>query len=106
MASNLSVRFVANFIITVVQTVLDEDTGQLVVREKPFHIESGDSYQISQYQRSEDNKVDLHFPDSSPLAGVAHRIEGDYCEVIEPKTSSSVSAKVTSGCGGCNKKKA
>jgi len=102
--AEINVRFLANFILPVVQTVIDEETGELRVQEKSVHIEAGDTYRISQYQRSPDDKVDLHFDDSSPLNGVAHRVEGDYCEIVEAKTH--VTAKVTTGgCGGCGNKK-
>ena len=97
----MKVRFLNNFIMTVIQTIVDKD-GSLAIQENPFHISVGDVYDVVQYERHADDRVDLHFPDSSPLAGVAHNVEGDYCEVREP---SAAKPRVT-GCGGCggNKK--
>lgn len=100
MAKNkIHVRFLNNFILTVVQTIVGKD-GKMVVKDKQFHIQLGDVYPVEQYQRHPDNKVDIHFPDTCPLAGVAHRIEGDYCELHQP---ASVKSTVT-GCGGCGNK--
>ena len=94
------VRFVNNFIIAVVQTVEDDD-GRLVAREKSFHIHLGDTYMLSQYEEHDDGRVDLHFPDSSPLAGVAHNVEGDYCELRNPPIKQKATTKGVAGCGGC-----
>jgi hypothetical protein len=99
----VSVRFLNNFILTVVQTVLDND-GRMSVKEKSFHIQMGDIYKLTQYHRHPDGHLDLHFADDSPLAGVAQRVEPDYCELLEPKPTSGVTARVT-GCGGCGNKK-
>lgn len=96
MPKTLMVRFLNNFIMTVIQTVVDEN-DKLVIQENDIHICVGDVYNIVQYERHSDDRVDLHFPDSSPLAGVAHNVEGDYCEIREPHAAKP---KVV-GCGGC-----
>ena len=98
MSKALKVRFVHNFVLTVLQTVEDEQ-GRLVVQEKQFHISQGDVYQVSQYEVNPDGRADLYFPDSSPLAGVAHNVEGDYMEL----RNSATKPAPTGGCGGCNK---
>lgn len=104
MAPTIHVRFLNNFILTVVQTV--EEDGKLVVREKSFHIAMGDVYPISQYQRHTDDRLDLEFPDTCPLAGLAQNIEADYCSLVDSKAKAA--AAKPQGCGGCgnkNKKK-
>lgn len=101
MASKINVRFLNNFIITVVQTITD-DEGMLSAQEKQFHIAMGDVYPLTQYQRHPDGRLDLEFPDTCPLAGLAMNVESDYCELVEPKTT--VTAQVT-GCGGCGNKR-
>jgi len=100
MAQNLSVRFIHNFIIKVIQTV--EENDKLVAKEKRHHILAGDIYSLAQYHRHPDGKLDLHFPDSSPLSGVAHRVEDGYCELTVPKKPTRT---VTTGCAGCGGKK-
>ena len=96
--AQINVRFIHNFIMQVVQTT--EQDGKLVVTEKSVHIHMGDIYILSQYQRAPDGRLTLHFADSSPVVGVAHNIESDYCELNEPNTAK----KTTSGCGGCGNK--
>jgi hypothetical protein len=94
------VRFIHNFIMTVTQTVLDGE-GKLTVQENDFHIEIGDSYSLTQYEEHEDGRVDLYFPDSSPLSGVARNVEGDYCELRNPAVPNTT-VNLARGCGGCN----
>jgi len=96
------VRFLHNFIITVVQTI-ENDEGRLVAQENTFHIGIGDIYSLTQYEKHADGRVDLYFPDSSPLAGVARNIESDYCELRNP--SAPKPTVVKTGCGGCGNKK-
>jgi len=99
----MQVRFLNNFVMTVIQTVEDSQ-GKLTTQTKPFHIRMGDIYPLSSYERHPDGHVDLHFPDSCPLSGVAERVEGDYCEI--PKTpSKTVVTDMTPGCGGCGKRR-
>ena len=98
--SSINVRFLNNIVLTVVQTIADE-SGRMVAVKKPFHIGLGDVYPVAQYQRHPDGRIDIHFPDSCPLAGVAHRVEEDCCELTEP---AKIAARVT-GCGGCGNKK-
>lgn len=101
MSKPIKVRFLNNFIITVIQTVEDDD-GNLQAQEKTFHISMGETYQISQYETHADGRVDIHFPDSSPLAGIAHNVEGDYCEL---RVSGMPKKVVETGCSGCGKPK-
>jgi len=98
-AMKKQVRFLHNFIITVIQTVEDEN-GRLVVKENTFHIGMGDTYAISNYNEHPDGRVDLHFADNSPLVGVARNVEGDYCELRTARPPKKV---VETGCGGCGK---
>ncbi len=101
MSKALKVRFLNNFIITVVQTLEDAE-GKLMAQENTFHIGMGDTYDLTHYEEHLDGRVDLYFPNSSPLAGVAHNIESDYCELRNPTTPKQ---NVTAGCGGCGNKK-
>lgn len=97
MAVKLTVRFLNNFIIDIVRTVLDDETGKLKTETKQFHIQLGDTYDIDQFERYQDDKLDLHFPEGSPLEGIALRVEGDHCAINEPPIP-----KVNpGGCGGC-----
>jgi len=100
---SISVRFLASFIITIVQTTIDDETGQLVVSQAQKPVKVGDIYTVEQYQRHQDGKLDLHFPDTSPLAGVANRIEPDYCELVVPQAIAK--KKASGGCGSCGKNK-
>ena len=95
--SDINVRFLNNFVLVVVTTGLN-DEGRMQATEVSFHVARGDTYPIEQYERHPDDKLDLHFPDSCPMAGVAHRVEGDYCELTEP---AKIAAKPSGGCGGC-----
>lgn len=97
--AQINVRFTHNFIMTVVQTT--EQDGKLIVSDKSVHIKFGSIYIVSQYQRAPDGRLTLHFPDSSSLAGVAHNIESDYCELND---TSIATKKRTGGCSGCGKK--
>ena len=97
---NQTVRFLNNFAITVTQTVLDKDDN-MVVQENQYHIGMGDTYSITRYDEHKDGRIDIHFPSSSPLAGVAHNVEGDYCELRKPQKPRAAK----SGCGGCSKQR-
>jgi hypothetical protein len=94
------VRFLHNFVMTVTQTTVDGD-GKLVVDENDFHMGVGDVYVITQYDEHEDGRVDLYFPDSSPLSGVARNVESDYCELRNPSVPNTT-VTLARGCGGCN----
>lgn len=100
----INVRFIHNFIITIVQTV--EVDGNLVAQEKQIHILMGDVYGVSQYQRNPDGRLDLEFPETSPLAGLAQGVEPDYCELTghAPGTSPETSSGTSAGCGTCGNK--
>ena len=101
MPGAMKVRFLNNFIITVVQTIENEE-GRLVAQENTFHIGMGDTYSLSSYSEHDDGRVTLHFADNSPLIGVARNVEGDYCELRQAMPPKKV---VESGCGGCGKNK-
>ena len=102
MAEAVNIRFLNNFVLTVVTTGIN-DAGDIVAEEHQFHVKQGDIYPISQYERHPDGKVDIQFPDTCDLAGMANRIEGDYCEIVDPPASRPLT--ISSGCGGCQNKK-
>ncbi len=111
MANIINVRFVHNFIMNITQTVLDVN-GRFSVKKKDVHVRMGEVYNISQFERHNDGRVDLHFPDSSPFSGVAHNVEGDYVEIKSPeekmekyKANDSNRNRSGGGCGSCGKKR-
>ena len=95
MASH-KVRFINNFIMSVIQTVEDGD-GNLVVKEYDIHIQAGDIYDVEQYEMHPDGRVDIHFTDSR----IAHNVESDYCELGPTNPTKPI---VTKGCGSCGNK--
>jgi len=102
----VQVRFVNNFILTVVETITDDD-GRLQAQERLVHIHVGDIYALERFEQIGDDKFDLHFLDSGPLnGGVAHRVEGDLCEFTQSDKvkANRIAATAAGGCGGCGNK--
>ncbi len=99
----MNIRFRNNFIIKVVRTTLDEN-DQLTTTTHHIHVYLGDIHPIDSYEKTPDGKFIFHFPQSSVLHGVAHRIESDYCEIMGEPKSKNVSLSPSTGCGGCKKK--
>lgn len=96
------VRFTANFILPVVETVINEQ-GELVTQQKKHNIKFGDTYPLVGYD-VHGTSVTLQFDESSPIKGTAPHVEKDYCELRpgEPLPADK-QPKSGSGCGGCGK---
>lgn len=88
------VRFLNNFILTTVSTSLDDD-GQLVAKESIYHISSGSTYSIDDYQIN-GNTVSIFFPATGPITGIAPQVEPGYCEF---RDTQNVVAPKAGGCG-------
>lgn len=102
MATNVSVRFLNNFIMGITTTTLDPETDEMIVTNRNVHIQRGDIYKLESYELYKDDKIDLRFPSDSPLHGVATRIETDYCELMQPAKPKV--APNGGGCGECGNK--
>jgi len=100
---SFSVRFINNFQLTVVSTVLDK-AGNLQTEINKYNVGHGDIHRINRYN-THPNTVDLFFIEEDPFQGVAMAVPKTHCEFLLP-TSPSQRNKVVnngSGCGGCNK---
>lgn len=100
--SKLNVRFLNNFIVRVVQTTLDDDDN-LSVQTIDKHFGVGEIYQLDQFERNSDGKLDLHLKNGMVL----RNLEPECCEVIDVKANAAKKAKSKGGCGcgGKGKKK-
>jgi hypothetical protein len=96
----MNVRFLHNFVLTVVQTELDEHTDKMVVKNNNYHIQTGDVHIIEKYEKNDNNTFNLYFPKNSNLKGVSFRVEGDYLEISDPSQKKD---QVYGGCLGCGK---
>lgn len=92
-----AIRFINDFILTTTDTYLDEESGKLKVKNTEWHIKRGDIYYVDSVD-IHTNSVDIYFSNKSPIRGVAHSVEKEYCEFMQP------SKRVSGGCGGCGKK--
>jgi hypothetical protein len=90
----VNVRFLNNFIISVTKTIIGD---KLIVCDEQHHIKIGEIYKIDRYTTNENKSLNLYFSDSCTLAGVAFRVEKDYCEILDKK----INYPFTGGCGGC-----
>jgi hypothetical protein len=102
----MSVRFIHNFIITVIETYVD-DSGSLRTRQHMHHVERGDIHFISSFSRNK-HLVSLVFAPNDPFKGVSENIESEYCEFLTPQhlqpPRSNNIVGGHRGCGGCGHK--
>jgi len=107
----MHVRFLNNFVITIVTTVLN-DQGRMVAQERKVPVRMGDNHPVSQYEVHSET-VDLHFSKKTPLEGVARRIPIAYCELHDPKKTRQLRQQAEAeaiatgkkGCGGCGNRR-
>jgi hypothetical protein len=100
-----NIRFVQNFIMTLVETKLD-DQGQLVATESLLHIAFGETYPVDRWEVN-GNSVTIYFPDDpneSRIHGVAHNVELGFCEFTDTvQVAAGIAAASAPGGCGCNK---